>query len=298
LLSGGEPLLRKDIMKVVGCIKSMGIEPVISSNGTLITRKIAKELKDYGVQYIGISIDGFKEIHDKIRGVKGAFAAAMKGIKNSQEAGLKVGIRFTLMKDNKDELIPLITFASSIRIHRFCIYHLVPTSRTNVKLNLTKIERRNLMKALFAKAQTVPNVEILTVDMPCDGVFLYIYLKSRHDKRSIRVLRYLHKQGGEATGRKLICIDHQGNIYPNQFWLCESLGNIRIKSFKQIWFDHPLLKKLRQSRSNLKGRCGKCKFRQICGGFRARSLHYYKDPWSEDPDCYLFDKEVLRCSSQ
>ena len=104
LFSGGEPLVRQDLPELAAYAVEKGMRAVISTNGTLITPQMAHTLKEIGLSYVGISLDGMKDINDRFRGVKGAFRAALEGIKNSQDAGIKVGLRFTVNKFNVGEI--------------------------------------------------------------------------------------------------------------------------------------------------------------------------------------------------
>jgi MoaA/NifB/PqqE/SkfB family radical SAM enzyme len=129
LFSGGEPLVRKDLPDLAAYAVEKGMRAVISTNGTLITKKMARTLKEIGLSYVGISLDGMETINDRFRGVRGAFNKAMQGIRNSQEAGIKVGLRFTINKANVQEIPSIFDLLEEMDIPRVCFYHLVYAGR-------------------------------------------------------------------------------------------------------------------------------------------------------------------------
>jgi len=125
LFSGGEPLVRKDLPELADYAVKKGMRAVVSTNGTLITPTLARTLKEIGLSYVGISLDGMQEINDRFRGVKGAFTAALEGIRNCQTAGIKVGLRFTINKFNVNEIPAIFDLLEEMDIPRVCFYHLV-----------------------------------------------------------------------------------------------------------------------------------------------------------------------------
>ena len=163
LFSGGEPLVRKDLPVLAAHAVEKGMRAVISTNGTLITRTMARTLKEIGLSYVGISLDGMQEVNDRFRGVKGAFQSALEGIKNSQDAGIKVGLRFTVNKFNVSEIPKIFQLLEEMDIPRVCFYHLVYAGRGSelVKEDLSHAETRQAVdlimdetKRLFAEGKT------------------------------------------------------------------------------------------------------------------------------------------------
>jgi len=295
LFSGGEPLLREDILELGRFTSSLGISPALSTNGTLITRDFAREIKRSGFSYVGVSLDGLESTNDLVRGKKGAFKEALKGMENALNGGMKVGTRFTITRFNADELFDLMDLAESIGIKRFCIYHLVYSGRAKPEHDLKREEKRKLVEKLIRKAGEMlekgSKMQILTVTAPFDGIFLYLRLKEKEPEKAKEVLRYLRIQGGESSGSKLLRVDQSGWVYPNQFWE-KRLGNIKERSLLEIISSDPLLAALRERPRRLSGRCGTCVFRDICGGFRARADQVFNDPFGEDPACYLSPEEI------
>ncbi|MBF0507684.1 MAG: radical SAM protein [Deltaproteobacteria bacterium] len=180
LFSGGEPLIRPDLIELCDYAVGKGMRAVISTNGTLITSDIAMRLKDVGLSYVGISLDGMEQINDKFRGVAGAFQAAMAGIKNCQAAGIKVGLRFTINRMNADQVPAIFDLIEEHDIPRACFYHLVYAGRGSnlIQEDLSLAETRQMVDLIIDRtadlhARGKPK-EILTVDNHADGPYLYL----------------------------------------------------------------------------------------------------------------------------
>jgi len=297
LFSGGEPLLRKDIFELASYATSKGLKCSLSTNGTLITPEVAEKLKEQGFTYVGVSIDGLKETNDHFRGVKGAFERALEGLLNAKEAGILTGIRFTVTKYNIKDIPDIIDLLAENEIPRFCLYHLVPSGRADFKDDITVKQRRELVDWLIEKAIQLHDdgykTEILTVDNPADGIYVYLKLKEIDDDLAETALEFLKYRGGDNSGKRIANVDMFGNVHPNQFWWDYTIGNIRQQKFSEMWLNpkDELLIKLRNKTAYLRGRCGKCKFKEVCGGFRLRALRA-GDLWGDDPDCYLTDEEI------
>jgi radical SAM protein with 4Fe4S-binding SPASM domain len=288
LFSGGEPLLRKDLIEIAEYARKKGINCVLSTNGTLIDKDVAEQLKDI-FSYVGVSIDGLKATNDRFRGVDGAFEKAMQGLLNAKDAGMLTGIRFTVTKYNIADVPEILKILREEEIPRFCLYHLVPSGRADFDDDISREERRKLIDYLIEEAKK-EGTEIMTVDNPADGIYVYLKLKESGDAE--KILEFLKYRGGDSTGIRLANIDFKGEVHPNQFWWDYTLGNLFEKNFEEIWLgDDELLKMLREKTKHLRGKCGSCRFKDICGGFRLRALRY-GDLWGEDPDCYLTPQEI------
>jgi len=301
LLSGGEPTIRKDLPELAAYAIEKGMRAVISTNGTLITQQMARVLKDIGLSYVGISLDGMEKIHDRFRGVKGAFRSALEGIKNCQDAGIKVGLRFTINKFNVDEIENVFKLLEDMDIPRACFYHLVYAGRGSklVEEDLTHDETRkavdlimDLTKKLHDKGK---EKEILTVDNHADGPYIYLRLLKEDPKRAAEVLELLKMNEGNNSGRGIGCISWDGEVYADQFWRHHSFGNVQKRPFSEIWTDtsEPLMKKLKEKKKYVKGRCAKCRWLDVCAGnFRVRAEAVTGDAFAPDPACYLTDEEI------
>ncbi len=300
LFSGGEPLLRPDLWELAEFAANQGIRIVLSTNGTLITPAIAARIRDCGFSYVGVSIDGGQQVHDDFRCLPGAFEKALEGLRNAREAGLNTGIRFTVNRDNYRELPLVMDLLKREGIPRFCLYHLVYAGRGREMANrdLTVEEKRELVEYLIGQVESLQKegvpTEILTTDHHADGVFLYRWVKENIPEREQDVRRLLEMHGGCSAGVKMVNIDPAGNVYPCQFWRSGSLGKFPERSFREIWYDenNALLKALREKAKHLKGRCGLCNYKTICGGCRIRAEAVSGDIWAEDPICYLTEQEI------
>jgi Fe-coproporphyrin III synthase len=301
LFSGGEPLIRKDLPELAAYTVNKGMRAVISTNGTLITPQLAQTLKDIGLSYVGISLDGMEKINDRFRGVKGAFSLAVKGIENCKKAGIKVGLRFTINKSNAGQIPEIFKLLEEMDIPRVCFYHLVYSGRGSelVKEDLSHEESRKAVDLImdFTKQLHDSNnfKEVLTVDNHADGPYLYLRLLKENPGRAQKVLELLKMNEGNSSGIGIGCISWDGEVYADQFWRHYSFGNIRNRPFSKIWADtsDPLMKKLKEKKRHAKGRCATCRWLDICAGnFRVRSEAVTGDVWAPDPACYLTDEEI------
>ncbi len=300
LFSGGEPLVRKDLFELARHARQQGLRIVLSSNGALITAEMARKLKEAEFAYVGISIDGLKDVHDDFRGVPGAFDAAIQGIRNAMNAGLKAGARFTVNKLNYRDLPEVLEMMAGEGIPRFCMYHLVYAGRGTdlVKQDLTNEERRELVEMLVEKTMELDRrgveMEVLTTDNHADGIFIYREIEKKQPERAEEVRQLLAMHGGCSACEKIANIDPRGDVHPCQFWMDKSLGNVKDRPFSEIWADSSdaMVGKLREKAKHLKGRCGSCRYRELCAGCRIRAEVVHGDMWQEDPCCYLTGEEI------
>ncbi|MFC1693480.1 radical SAM protein [Candidatus Latescibacterota bacterium] len=301
LFSGGEPLLHPDIVKLSKYAVERGMRAVISTNGTLITPTMADELAGIGLSYIGISLDGGSEIHDRFRGIQGAFDRSLEGLRNARDAGIKTGLRFTITARNASEIPHIFGIIEKENIPRVCFYHLVYTGRGEGMLEdtLSHEKTREVVNFLIDKTVDLHNrgkkVEVLTVDNHCDGPYLYLRLLRENPDRASNVLKLLEFNGGNNTGVGVAAINWDGYVFPDQFWRTRILGNICKRPFGDIWLnsENTFLMKLKNKKEHVTGRCARCRFLDMCGGnFRVRAESVTGDVWSPDPACYLTDEEI------
>ncbi|HUI40173.1 MAG TPA: radical SAM protein [Methanothrix sp.] len=298
ILTGGEPLLSRNFYPLAFHAREVGLATVISTNGTLITPEAAKLLAEARIRYVGVSIDAAApERHDSFRGVAGAYTRALQGLRNARDAGLKTGLRVTLTRDNWQDIPDLLELALEEEIPRFCLYHLVPTGRgaALASRDVTPEQRRSVIKFLAEAAVELKDkkIEILTTDSPMDGAYLVELLKD--DPRQEEVRRLLTNAGGCSAGVKVANINPTGDVHPCHFMPQVVVGNIRERSFRDIWIDHPSeeLLALRGMRSCLKGKCGKCEYLELCAGCRQKAYYYCGDIMGEDPTCIIERKSGL-----
>lgn len=301
LFSGGEPLLRPDLLDLIAYARSIGLRCVISTNGTRITPAVAAALKEAGAEYVGISIDGIGGTHDRIRGEAGAFEQALAGIRHCAAAGLRVGLRFTVHRLNRDQLPAVLDLLEAEPVSRCCVYHLAYAGRGEKlqRHDLTPEETRAVVDEIFDRVRDFHrrgiDKEVLTVDNHADGPYLYLQVVRDDPGRAAEVYDLLRWNGGNQSGVAVACIDNVGNVHPDQFSWHITLGNVRERRFGDIWTDtsHPVMRLLKEHPRRLKGRCAGCRFLEICNGnLRVRAEQYHGDLLAPDPACYLTDEEI------
>ena len=302
LFSGGEPLMRPDLVELANYAVSKGMRAVISTNGTLISKDKAKELKEVGLSYVGVSLDGMEEVNDRFRGKKGAFKDAMAGIINCQEVGLKVGLRFTINRMNTAEVPLIFDLLEEYQIPRACFYHLVYAGRGSdlVDEDLNHEQTREVVDLIIDRTKDLHDrgmaKEVLTVDNHADGPYVYLRMLGENNPRAEEVLSLLKMNEGNSSGRGIGCVSWDGSVYADQFWRHCSFGNVLERPFSEIWSDlsNPLMKKLKEKKRYVKGRCARCRWLDVCAGnFRVRAEAVTGDVWAPDPACYLTDEEIL-----
>lgn len=301
LFSGGEPLARKDLVELARFAVEKGMRVVISTNGTLITREKAGEFREIGLSYVGVSLDGMKEVHDRFRGREGAYDEALRGIRYCREEGIKVGIRFTINRRNAGEIPRMFDLIEAENIPRACFYHLVYAGRGSrlVEEALTHEETRKAVNLILDRTgdlfrKGLPK-EILTVDNHADGPLIYLRLLREDPGRAAEVLELLRMNEGNNSGRGIGCVSWDGEVHPDQFWRNIRFGNVRERPFSVIWEDRSieLLARLKDKKRYVRGRCASCRWLSVCGGnFRARAEAVTGDVWAPDPACYLTDSEI------
>ncbi len=301
ILSGGEPLLRRDLTDIARRAKSMGFYVGLSTNGTLIGPNNIDDLANVGFDYLGVSLDGIEETHDRFRRKAGAFRSALEGTRLARDAGIKVGIRFTLTQDNAHDLPGLLELMTRERIDKFYLSHLNYAGRGNNNRASDAIfeTTRRAMDLVFDTAWTrVQNgepVEFVTGNNDADAVYLLQWTRKRFPQTEKHLRTKLAQWGGNASGVNVANIDNVGDVHPDTMWWHYTLGNVRSRPFSEIWTDlsDPLLAGLKQRPRAVKGRCGACPYLDVCGGnTRVRAQQLTGDPWAEDPACYLTDAEL------
>lgn len=301
LFSGGEPLMRKDLPDLARYAVDQGMRAVISTNGTLITAEKAAVFREIGLSYVGVSLDGTKATHDRFRGKAGAFESALKGIRTCRDAGIKVGVRFTINRRNVEDVPAIFALLERENIPRCCFYHLVYSGRGSklIEEDLSREETRALLDLIMDRTKDLFNrgleKEILTVDNHADGPYIYLRLLKENPARAGEVLELLEMNEGNSSGNGIACISWDGEVHPDQFWRGVSFGNVRKRPFSELWMDttSPLLMQLKDKKPHVTGRCISCRWLDVCGGnFRARSEAVTGAIWTPDPACYLTDEEI------
>lgn len=301
ILSGGEPLGRKDVFQIATRARKLVRMLALSTNGTTIVDEMADRVAEIGFHYVGISIDGIGATNDWFRGVEGAFADALRGVRECKKRGIRVGLRFTLTQGNHQHLGDLLKLCDDEGVDKFYLSHLVYAGRgdKNRGEDSAHLRTRQAMDMLIDKAWsglgTEHEVEIVTGNNDADaGYFLHWVERNFSAGQAAHVRAHLARWGGNSSGLGVANIDTLGRVHPDTYWSDYTIGNVRDIPFSELWTGNdPMLATLRTRPRPLKGRCGACELRDICGGnTRIRALQLTGDPWAEDPACYLDDAEI------
>ncbi len=301
ILSGGEPLMRTDIFDVSHRAKAMGFYVGLSTNGTLIDERNIEKIAAVGYNYVGISIDGMEQTHDRFRRLEGAFQQSMHGIELCQQHDIKVGLRFTLTQENAHDLEPLLDLTQRLGVDKFYLSHLNYAGRGNKnrKEDAHHQTTRQAMDLLFQRAwehsDKEDGIEFVTGNNDADGLYLLHWVAQHFPQRVDEIRQRLEQWGGNQTGIYIANIDNLGKVHPDTMWWDTTIGSVRERPFSKIWEDrsNPLMDGLKQKPRPVTGRCSTCNGLAICGGnTRVRALQTTGDLWAEDPGCYLTDEEI------
>ena len=304
IFSGGEPLLRADLPELIGYATELHLVAHLSTNGVLITPDVAARLRAAGVEYVGVSIDGNAAFNDAYREFAGGYARACAGLAHAKAAGLRTGWRMTLTRRNSGQWREALASAAALGVDRFYLSHLLYAGRGK-RLegdDLTREQARALLLDVFAVAGEAVvrdgGPAIVTGGNDSDGPLLLGWVTARHGpEAAIGVRRLLGQRGGNSAGEKLLCIDHRGRVFPDQFWRSACLGDLRTQLFSDV-LRHPLRAELADREQRVRGRCGRCQFLPLCrGSHRERALAATGDAWAADPACVMTDAEVSGAAS-
>jgi len=301
ILSGGEPLLRRDIFELAERAKALKFYVGLSSNGTLIDAPMAERVAAAGFDYVGISLDGIGAVHDRFRRLIGAFDKSLAGVHLLRERGVKVGLRYTMTDLNADELPKLLDLMRAENVNKFYFSHLNYAGRGNLNrgrdahFEATRRALDLLFDTAWASAQAGRDDEFVTGNNDADGVYLLQWVQRHLPRWADDVQRALVGWGGNSSGVNVANIDNLGNVHPDTMWWHHTLGNVRERAFSAIWPDtsDPLKAGLKQHPRPVQGRCASCQHLAICNGnTRVRAQQVTRNPWAEDPGCYLTDDEI------
>ncbi|MCP4007698.1 MAG: radical SAM protein [bacterium] len=299
IFSGGEPLLRDDLVELATHARRIGIAPQLSTNGVFIDEACADRLAEAGFAYVGISIDGIPAFNDEYRGLQGGHEAAVRGLRFAKAAGMRTGLRMTLTARNFEQIDAMLALACEVRADRFYVSHLLYSGRGR-KMAAEDVGQehvRALLFGLFSAAEGMlvdaAETRIVTGSNDSDGPLLLRWIESQYGANAATPVRVLlSERGGNSAGEKILNIDHRGHVHPDQFWRQETLGDVRRDAFKDI-LEHPMRTLLADRSGYLKGRCGACKYRALCrGSHRERALADGGELWDPDPACVLEDSEI------
>lgn len=297
ILTGGEPLLRKDVFDIAFYGTKKGLTMTMGSNGTLITSSTAEKIKESGIKRVAVSLESSKPpLHDAFRNVPGSYDATLEGIKNLRKAGVSFQIDPTITARNVDDIENIVDLSIELGADAVHIFLLVPTGRGKEleKEEIPPDDYERVLEWFFEKQQRVP-----------------IYLKATCAPHYHRIARQkakkagvdLHKAKSGQThsfesmtrgclgGISFCFIGHLGDVQPCGYLELKA-GNVRELPFEKIWKESELFKNLRDY-DKLKGKCGVCEYKQVCGGCRARAYTKTGDYMEEEPYC-IYNPKVMR----
>lgn len=293
IISGGDPFKREDLFEILKYAKKVklpvGVTPTTSP---LADFEKIKKLKEYNIYALGISIDGGgARSHDSFRGEKGTFKYAQNVLEYARELNIPVQVNTTLAKDTINEIKKIYSFLKrySPPVKRWSIFFLIPTGR-GVELSLPSEEDiREVFEFLYQKSKEAP-FHITTTEAPSYRAF-YLLKEMNKGKNLDLIIKENRRLGlGVRDGNGVVFVSHKGYVYPSGF-LPIRLGNVREQKLSEIYKSSNVLRDLRDS-NKLKSKCGICRFKEICGGSRARAYAIKGDYLEEDPLCF-FEEEVI-----
>ena len=272
ILTGGEPLLRRDIYDIAKYASSLGIWVVMGTNGVLITDRVAEKMIECGVKGVGISLDSIDpEKHNSFRGGRNSWEFSVRALEICKAHGLQVLVQTTVMGMNYNEIQELIDFTRDKGAWSFNLYFLVQTGRGQKMNDLSAEQTHDILSNLV---DIQDDYRPMLVRSKCAPQFKQIaYEKGRGGLES----------GGCMAGTQYCRIMPDGNVTPCPYMTVVA-GNVREQSFAEIWQTSKVLEELRDV-SQLKGRCGSCEFSELCGGCRCRAYAEFGDYLQEDPAC-------------
>jgi len=290
-LSGGEPTVHRDFWPVLAEISRRGFYPAIATNGTTFANlEFAERAKKLGLRYVEISIDAADPaVHDKFRGVPGVWSKAVQGLRNAVKLGFSAALAFTVTKYNIHEVDKILDLAQEIGVKRVVFFNFVPVGRgrENLEIDLSPEEREEFLRHIY-KEMKKRKMEVISTAPQYGRVVNQLsngedvsptHFVVANDPITRELTEFI---GGCGAGRVYAAIEPEGTLTPCVF-LPYPVGNLRTKSFWDIWMD-PFMGNFRD-RDRLEGFCGKCPYKLICGGCRARAYNYFGDVLAPDPGC-------------
>jgi AdoMet-dependent heme synthase len=306
VFTGGDPLKRKDVFELIRYAADKGVKVAVTPSATpLLTREAMFKLKDAGLVRLGISLDGSTpEIHDMFRGLPGAWARTIQAINWANEAGIPIQVHTTISRHTAHDLDNLCALFEKLAIVMWNVFFLVPVGRGQIGDLLSGDDFENVFGKIYELSHRV-SFQIKTTE----AMHYRRYLLQHNREERKMGHGNDHPHGAAAThkfepgaptddaktrtaswatrrvndGKGFMFISHVGNVYPSGF-LPIHAGNVRERPVAQIYREAPIFKSLRDT-SLLKGKCGACEYKEICGGSRARAYALTGDPLAQEPCC-------------
>lgn len=291
VFTGGDPVKRPDIYELVQHAVSCGVHPALTPSATpLLTRDVIFRLKEAGLARLAVSVDGsVPEIHDAVRGVAGTYTRSLDVVRWANEAGLPIQVHTTVSRHNAQDLDRLSRMLSDWQIVMWSVFFLVPIGRGRTEDLLTGEEFEQVFARLYELSKRVP-FQIKTTEAMHYRRYLLQQNRAERpaNREGIDYPESRAKAVGWATrrvndGKGFVFVSHTGNVYPSGFLPLRG-GNVREESLSHIYQESPVFQMLRDT-TRLKGKCGACEFKEICGGSRARAFAVSGDVLAEEPCC-------------
>jgi radical SAM protein with 4Fe4S-binding SPASM domain len=293
VVTGGEPLLRPDIFELMEYAGRLGFRIIFSTNGTLLTQQIARDLVKSGVVNFSISLDGStQQSHEKIRRIPGCFDKTIEGLYAASATGICVQINFTAMKQNLSELPLVIDLAESLKVDLFMVFQSIPPCQERGAVELGPEEQLHLLEIIREKQR-----KCRFLIMPVCSPEYWPLIAGQNGKNHLQKRLLQSAFSGCGAGRGFCYVRFDGDVWPCNF-IPIAAGNIRYTSLQEIWRKAPLLEKFRNNHRALKNECGNCAHNPICGGCRGRAFAHHGDYLASDPNCTLMNNGFNHLSTR
>ena len=281
VVTGGEPLIRKDIFELVEHAGKLGFRIIFSTNGTLLTPNMAKDLTRLGVVNFSISLDGFTpQCHEAIRRKPGCFQGAIDGLRAAAKSGVCLQVNFTAMRRNLPELPGVIDLAESLKADIIMVFQVIPPQGERESLELDADEQARLIQTI---AEKQPKSRALIIPVCCPEYWPWL---AEHRRFSLGRSIMSKAFSGCGAGSGFSYVRFDGEVWPCNF-IPLSAGSVRRQAFPEIWNNSALLREFRGRPRKLGGDCAECKHQDICGGCRGRAYAHANDLFAADPLCRL-----------
>jgi AdoMet-dependent heme synthase len=296
VLSGGEPLVRKDVFDIARHGTDRGLRMCLATNGTLVNQEVCEDIKSSGIRIVSLSLDGSDEaVHDDFRSQKGAFAGTMNAARLFRENGIEFIINSSFTKRNQEEIPKVYRLAKKLGATAWYMFMIVPTGRGEEIMN-ELISKEDYEEILDWHYDMEKEEDTMLVRPTCAPHYYRVVLqqsKKKGEKFNRRSLKFSTGGGKGCIAGQLIClIDVDGNVLPCSYFP-KPAGNIREKSFREIWENSELFRELRDFRK-YKGKCGSCEYINVCGGCRARAYSIHGDYLEEEPFCGYVPRKLTK----
>jgi AdoMet-dependent heme synthase len=301
VMTGGDPLKRPDIFELVSYCQQRGVRASLTPSATpLLTKEAIIKLKDAGLARLAISLDGSRpELHDKFRQIEGSYECTLNAVRWAREIGLPVQINTTITRHNLEDFDDLVVLMETLDIVLWSVFFLVPTGRGSSIDLISAEEFEQVFEKLYQTAQRVSFDIKSTEAQHYRRFLLQKRIEDRKPGSGKKLLPFLGVSTPDGIGRApkgindgkgFVFVSHRGEVFPSGF-LPISSGNIKKQSLGEIYRNSPLFKDLRNA-AKLEGKCGRCEFREICGGSRARAYAVTGNALAEEPCCVYEPKRA------